>query len=718
MTINFHQASPSFGWFATGGAPGVFNFTAGSLPANTTFQRASAGTDYNSAGVLTTYGTDVARYGYNPSTLAYRGIFNEPAATNLHLYSNTYTNAYWIKTNLTVSGTTESGIDGTNSAYRVTASAGTNTKSITTTNTSITSGQSYTVSFVIKYTNHAFFQIPFAGSGFSGSLRANFNIQTATIGDLSAGVTARITPLSNGFIRIEATAVSTASVGQPIAYLWMVDSSSSAYAQSITTSGTESFLLTYSQSEIGTYATSIITTNASTVTRATDILTLTLPYAYNRLIVTFDDNSTQTINSVTSPYVVPTNLNRDHIKKIEALVDAPIAIHDASFSTETGAVGDLLTVVPNVGSNGTDFTFISTREFNVGQRYGKKTGLATSQDAMNLPTYIPIGSDYTIFVAFQVDNLSGNLQFFTQYKTSVIDIFHTISAVRHNGIAVPANGYNFTNSANLGLQTLAWVYKLSTGTVDTYINGQLAASGAVPLRSGTVDSAVFNNLSGSLSPTSGINGNYLGAKVWHTALDAAQVAVVSNSFTSSYATPYNRYIPTTAQKGYAFYGDSMFNTPDSANSVPNKFAVLYTPNSDVQARGVNGNTSTQVKTRFDTLPQYRNQPTAFWCGRNDPSVPATVISNIQGMVNQLDNPSNCIVMLTTWNTTEFAAGPGNAGYDTIATLRAAQVAAFGSLTLDANDITQANNYDGLHPNSAGSILIAQRIKDRFDSMGL
>lgn len=101
----------------------TYNLTTGSLPASITFTRASQGSYYNSAGLLSTAANNIPRFDYNPSTLILNGLLIEQASTNLVKQSNTFATTPWTHTGTLTSGAA-TGPDGVaGSAFSFLASA-------------------------------------------------------------------------------------------------------------------------------------------------------------------------------------------------------------------------------------------------------------------------------------------------------------------------------------------------------------------------------------------------------------------------------------------------------------------------------------------------------------------------------------------------------------------------------------------------------------------
>jgi hypothetical protein len=127
----------------TAAEPSLYlDFTASNqLDPRIDFTRASTATYFDKDGVLQSAAAGEARFDYNPSTLAPRGLPIEDARTNHVLHSRDLTNVAWTATNITPAKN-QTGIDGVaNSASLITATAanGTILQTVTTTSTRILS---------------------------------------------------------------------------------------------------------------------------------------------------------------------------------------------------------------------------------------------------------------------------------------------------------------------------------------------------------------------------------------------------------------------------------------------------------------------------------------------------------------------------------------------------------------------------------------------------
>lgn len=399
----------------------------------------------------------------------------------------------------------------------------------------------------------------------------------------------------------------------------------------------------------------------------------------------------------------------------------PTPTQDVDYNNSAEAVGVVMsTALANLGSAGGTFGFPVTKEPTVDQRYGKKTALVTNTKAINPVAIIPQAGNYSFLVGVQPTAI-GSSQWFTQYRSGNIDIMYQHNFVGHNGQTIPTNGFAITTPPLNGFICRVMSYDAGTGILTVYQNGAVLASGPVPARLSSITSTIFNN--NSNAPASlGLSGIYFAHKIWAVALSAAEAGQAIENVRAQYNATYYRFSPPNAQTQYAAWGDSMFNTPDAANKFPNKLQEAYTPNSYCYPGGVNGETSSDVKVRFDARLVDRHAPNLFACLRNDNGsgiTPATGIANLQGMIAQLDDPSKYLIQLVHFNNTELAAGPGNPAYDAIDVRRVATMAAFPAGNLyEVGDIYRANTSDsGTHPNATGTTLAAARVKAILDAKG-
>ena len=292
-------------------ATGTLNldFTTGSMPAGTTFTRASTGWYVNSSGNLVSAAVDTARLDYAPTGLASRGILIEPAATNLATQSNTFTNAAWTKSNASVAQNVVGPEGSANSATTMTNDA---TNSFHRAYQGVTSGVHANSIYAKAGTASFMLLSSFVGTG-NGVI---FNLSTGAIDTTLGSDVGYIEDAGNGWYRCSVYNPSSSGfhifyIGETAGQLNPIDT---AYV------GTSKTILLYgAQAELASAAnklTSYIPTLGSTVTRSADNLGFTIPSGISNLTYTFDDSSTQVVAVTPGAYTVPTNLNRPRIKTI------------------------------------------------------------------------------------------------------------------------------------------------------------------------------------------------------------------------------------------------------------------------------------------------------------------------------------------------------------------------------------------------------------------
>lgn len=235
-----------------------------------TFARASTATYVGSDGLVKTAAANVPRFDHNPVTGEGFGLLIEEAKTNLLNYSEQFDNAYWTKTNATVT---------TNSATNL-APDGTATADLlleTTTNGihavsraySFTVGVTYTFSIFVKPSGRSIIDVE-TGNNTILPLRAYFDLSTETVNVISG--TASIEKFPNGWYRCSCTSATgaTATTSTNVNFIITSTGTTTTYAGDVT----KGLFLWGAQVEASNSVSSYIPVVASTVTRAADLVEL------------------------------------------------------------------------------------------------------------------------------------------------------------------------------------------------------------------------------------------------------------------------------------------------------------------------------------------------------------------------------------------------------------------------------------------------------------
>lgn len=226
------------------------NFLQGSLDARVTFARADAttcATYFDATGKLATAAANVPRFDYDPVTLLPRGLLIEESRQNLLLQSRDMTQAVWSLTGSTTAAQNAVGLDGVaNSCSTVTASAATHARGQVI---SVTASTSYVFSFYAK-------------RGTMTDMKYSvYNVTGAA--DIIPATSYYSQTNSSTFSRI--TVAFTTPVGCTSVNVYLLRDSG--------VTGTAIF--DCAQLEVGAFATSIIPTTTTTLTRAADSASMT-----------------------------------------------------------------------------------------------------------------------------------------------------------------------------------------------------------------------------------------------------------------------------------------------------------------------------------------------------------------------------------------------------------------------------------------------------------
>ena len=219
--------------------------------------------------VLMTASAGVARFDCDPITGESLGLLIEESRTNLLTYSSDFSNAVWVKNNSTVTSAANVAPDGTQTGSKIVESTilGSNfiAESVTVTNGSIYTGSIYVKAGERKW---AMVLLQAGAGNFQGYY---INLLTGALGiQYSTGASASVVSIGNGWYRVGITATTTGTSCELRCY-----SATSNGGGYYTGDGYSGLFTWGAQLEAGSFATSLIPTLASTVTRAADQASMT-----------------------------------------------------------------------------------------------------------------------------------------------------------------------------------------------------------------------------------------------------------------------------------------------------------------------------------------------------------------------------------------------------------------------------------------------------------
>lgn len=254
------------------------NFLTGELDSRLTVTRSgNTATRVNSSGLIEVVNANTARFDYNPTTLALRGLLIEPAATNLLLQSEnfgtTWTNSF--STEVTNSVTSP---DGTQNADSIvedgTAAAGHGMQQ----SVSAASNTAYTLSQFLKAGTRTWAYLQLDDGAGVNRCTCFFNLATGAVGTAAnngtgSGATGTIEDFGNGWYRCRLTGTpASASTGSVMSRIRL-----STGDTTLTYNGDNASLIYAwgAQLQAGTALTSYVPTVASSVTKNADVIQAT-----------------------------------------------------------------------------------------------------------------------------------------------------------------------------------------------------------------------------------------------------------------------------------------------------------------------------------------------------------------------------------------------------------------------------------------------------------
>ena len=260
----------------------ALDFTTASLDSRVTVTRAlNTATRVNSSGYIETVNANLPRFDFSPVTVgSCQGLLIEESRANALSYSNAFTTAPWQTLNTVSAAQNATGPNGVaNSAWTLSDNDAVNTGSYYRAVVVANDNTTYTASWFIKKTTGAatfpavILNILGGATGVLGTYVINTNTGVATSSGASATTSCVVRDFGQ-FWRVSITAPNN-STGNTVLYHQINPAVNTNGGSTIVPSTTGSAVFYGAQLETGAFATSYIPTTTTSLTRNSDVVSMT-----------------------------------------------------------------------------------------------------------------------------------------------------------------------------------------------------------------------------------------------------------------------------------------------------------------------------------------------------------------------------------------------------------------------------------------------------------
>lgn len=243
-----------------------------------TFARASSGTFIDAQGRVMLAASHQPRVSHGGAAFDLPGLLSEPVSTNLLQQSANPTNAYYTKTNVTVTSAAVRSPDGTVIAQKLEETAINAAHSLTSPALTLGSGVYGTVSLFVRAAERSRINVALAnaGNGFSCLFRIDLLTKATAVTGTGTVQDSGIQALGNSWYRVWVTGRCGAAITSGTVTISMADASDATSYLGVVLNGLNVWGLDYQEgTTTGANIWSHIPTTTAALTRQADILTVT-----------------------------------------------------------------------------------------------------------------------------------------------------------------------------------------------------------------------------------------------------------------------------------------------------------------------------------------------------------------------------------------------------------------------------------------------------------